>query len=142
MSFWASWRYAVWSSRLTDPRCHSEILSFQYWTSSGHSVEYFSLRSLLINFSQASCMPSTFFFSILLPGVLPPGLSVLWHLSPSFSSCDAHPPQKNPGLPKSNFQREDSFFLGFFGRDSLSQFSSSSRNLCTTSSPTRQVALS
>ena len=62
LSFRASWRYAVWSSRLMDPRCLSEILFFQYWMNSGHSTEYFSLHSLLINFSWASCMSSAFSF--------------------------------------------------------------------------------
>ena len=62
LSFWASWRYAVWSSRLMDPCCSSKILSFRYWMSSGHSIEYFSLRSLLINFSRASHMSSAFSF--------------------------------------------------------------------------------
>ena len=101
MSFRASWRYAVWSSRLMDPHCRFEIFSFQYWMSSGHSTEYFSLHSLLINISRASRMSSAFSFSVLLPGIQPPGLPMLWHLFPSFSGCNAHPSQKNPSLPKS-----------------------------------------
>ena len=103
LSFWASWRYAVWSSSLTDPCCSSEILSFQYWTSSGHLTEYFSLHSLLINFSRASRMSLSSAFSFLRSSAWysVSRASRLWHPFPSFSSCDIHPSQKSPGLPKS-----------------------------------------
>ena len=142
LSFQASWRYAVWSSRLMDPRCSSEILSFQYSRSSGHSTEYFSLCSLLINFSWASRMSSAFSFlrssarrSVSWASCALASFSFFFQLQRSSSLEESRPAEVS-------FRREDSFFLGFFGQDSLSQFSSSSRNLCTTSSPTHRVALS
>ena len=142
LSFRASWRYTVWSSRLMDPRCLSKILFFRYWMSSGHSIEYFSLRSLLINFSWASHMSSAFSFfrssawhSASRASHALASFSFFFRLRHSSSSEESQPAEVS-------FQREDSFFLCFFGQDSLSLFSSSSRNLCTTSSPTHWVILS
>ena len=101
----------VWSSRLTDPHCRSEILSFQYWMSSGHSTEYFSLCSLLINFSRASRMSSAFSFLRSSSRRSISRASMLWHLFPSFSSCDPHLPRKNPSLLKSLSERRTPFSL-------------------------------
>ena len=142
LSFRVSWRYAVWSSRLMDPCCLSEIFFFQYWMSSGHSSEYFSLRSLLISFPQASRMSSAFSFfrssarhSASQASRALASFSFFFRLRRSSSSEESRP-------AKVSFRWKDSFFLGFFGRDSLSRYSSSSQNFCTTSSPTLRVILS